>query len=285
MFAWYPLIKDIVPTPKTMMIEQSKDFDSFEAALGEGNSLDPEMQRLVNEADKAAQQLGGYPVFMRSDYTSHKHDWVDSCYVTSKESLQCGIANILEFTLMTEILGFRGVVIREFLDLPHEFHAFNGMPVSQEFRYFVKNGEVLCRHPYWMPAAMQRVDCELEEAIPKLKKIQVLPELTKQLLDSYAVAISKAVTCLNAPDNCWSVDFCFARGRGWMVTDMAVGEDSEHYATCPNADPKFLKMRGDPDDISKATSLPLLHRQAEEMKKRLESGDKTPFDDFLNSLG
>ena len=88
-------------------------------------------------------------------------------------------------------LNFGGVVVREFLDLPHTFHAFSGMPVSREFRYFIKNGSVLCRHPYWFPSCMRRVTCE--DWLPKLKKIQVLNKTTMELCDEYALKISKAV--------------------------------------------------------------------------------------------
>ena len=78
------------------------------------NIADPEMKRLVDEADKAAQQVGGYPVFLRSDETSHKHEWIESCYVTSKTQIANSVANILEFTEMTMMLGFNGIIIREF---------------------------------------------------------------------------------------------------------------------------------------------------------------------------
>ena len=271
LFVWYPLIKDIVPTPKTIMIPMQKDFESYEKALDSGD--DPEMQHLIQEAIKAVKLLGGYPVFMRSDETSNKHEWKNTCYVTDDESMKHGIKNILEFTLMVfGNLGFNGVVVREFLDLPHEFHAFSGMPVSQEFRFFIKNGQIICRHPYWFPSCMQRVDCE--DWLPKLRKIQILDSETQKILDNYAIKISKVVESLKAPDNYWSVDFCYAKEKGCLFTDMALGVDSYHYSTCPNA-PEEMKHYPDPEDLSEVTTIKGIKDKAKKLKQSLKDGTFT----------
>ena len=184
-----------------------------------------------------------------------------------------GIRNILEFTLMVfGNLGFNGVVIREFLDLPHEFHAFSGMPVSQEFRYFIKNGKILCRHPYWFPSCIRRAD--IEDWLPKLRNIQTMEPYVQTLLDNYALAISKAVEPLNAPDNYWSVDFCYTKQKGWLFTDMALGLDSYHYSTCPNA-PEEMKHYPDPEDLSQTTTIKGIKDKAKKLKQSLKDGTFT----------
>jgi len=278
LFKWYPLIKDVVPTPKTVIVPLEGEFESIDAALSAayiGEVTDPTMKQLVDQADQAAQSVGGYPVFLRSDETSHKHQWTNTCYVTSKQSLAKGVANIYEFTLMADILNFRGVAIREFLELPHEFKAFKGMPVSQEFRFFIRNGMVLCRHPYWPLSAIRRADCE--DWLPKLRKLMVLDSDTQELLDELALKVSKAVESLGAPQNFWSVDFCVSKKYGWVVTDLALGADSYHWATCQHADPYMLKAYGDPEDIKEATSL-----MAERKKIAQHKAD---FEALLASLG
>lgn len=246
------MIQKAVPTPRTIMVPKIKDWRSLEDAID--TFSDPEILRLFEEVKKAVPLLGGYPVFLRSDETSNKHDWEDSCYVADEEHLASGIRNILEFTLMVDMAGelnFRGIVLREFLELPHEFHAFNGIPVSKEFRFFIKNGACLCRHPYWFPSCMRRVDCK--DWLPKLRKIQVLEPSEQIILDQYALAISKVVEPLNATDNYWSIDFCYAYERGWLVTDMALGSASFHYNTCPNASEEMKKHYPDPEDVSEVT--------------------------------
>jgi len=254
LFIWYPLIKGVVPSPKTVMIPQERSFTSYDDALTCDRTEEPEMRRLIDLAIEAVPSLGGYPVFLRSDETSNKHDWRKSCYITGDEQVEKGIKNILEFTLMVMAgLDFNGVVIREFLELPHGFHAFSGMPVSKEFRYFIEDGEILCRHPYWFPSCMRRVDDE--GWLPKLRELQVLDEDTKAVLDGHALKISEAVEPLEAPGNHWSVDFCYAEKRGWMVTDMATGKDSYHYTSCPRAPEEQKKHYPDPEDLSGVTTL------------------------------
>lgn len=253
LFVWYPLIEKVVPTPKTVIIPLKGWFRSLDEALVFGRTEDPEMRYLIDESVKAVASLGNYPVFLRSDETSNKHDWVESCFVKNAEDMERGVKNILEFTLMQMVgLSFGGVVVREFLELPHTFHAFSGMPVSREFRYFVKDGSILCSHPYWFPSCMRRVD--REDWLPRLRKLQVLDEKTKDILDSYALKVCKAVEPLKAPENYWSIDFCFAKGRGWVLTDMAVGNDSYHYTSCHNS-PKDQKERYPfPEDLSEVTT-------------------------------
>jgi len=252
MLEWYPLIEKVVSTPKTVMIplQEIEDLDTFISPAYDNEVKNTEMKRLVDKAEKASQSLGGYPIFLRSDQTSNKHDWNNTCYVTNNQSLAAAIARIFEFSLMVDI-GFKAVILREFLTLPHEFHAFNGMPVSKEFRFFIKNGEVQCRHPYWFPSCMRRVDDN--NWLPKLRKLQELDPTTQNLLDEISMKVSKAVESLQTPNNYWSIDFCYAEKIGWLVTDMAIGEDSYHYGTCPNANPMFLKRYGDPEDIKNVT--------------------------------
>lgn len=249
-FRWYPLVKEVVPTPKTIMIPMKKSFDSIDMALAplynKNAAFDPEMQRLIDEANRAAVSLGGYPVFLRSDETSNKHEWIDTCFVANREQLSANIANILEFSEMSMSLQFRGIVVREFLKLPHDFLAFNGMPVSKEFRYFIKNGKVLCRHPYGFPSCMRNINVPMSEWMPKLEKLMTLEPETQRVLDTYALAISKAVEPLKAPDNYWSADFCFVKDREWMLTDMALGDISYHWGTCENAAPIMFAQYGDP---------------------------------------
>jgi len=246
LFKWYPLIKDIVATPKTVMIPMEKWFEDIGKAIDTGK--DPEMVRLVQKSKEAVQELGGiYPVFLRSDQTSNKHMWKDTCFIKNENQIENAIANILEFTMMAFGLSFGGVVVREFLLLPHEFTAFKGMPVSKEFRFFIKNSELLCWHPYWFPSCMTWGVKE-KDWLSKLREVQKLYPSDLEVLTDKALDISKAVEPLKVEDNFWSIDFCWSKQYGWTVTDMATGKDSYHYTTCPNA-PEEMKQYPDPEEI------------------------------------
>jgi len=259
LFTWYPLVKDIMNTPKTVMIPLTKWFEDTENIINGGR--DPVWDKLLGKAEGAADGFG-YPVFLRSDEASNKHDWLNSCFIQKKEDVARGIRNILEFTEMVFFgLSFKGVVVREFLKLKTGFHAFSGMPIAREFRFFVREGDVLCMHPYWPPAAIRRAD--REDWLPVLRKMSRIDDVEETLLRTYSREIAQAVKGVNPPHDFWSIDFCETADGYWYLTDMARGEDSYHWGTCPNVvlgdHPNF----DDPEDISEATTL---KQEEEEMK-------------------
>lgn len=267
LFTWYPLIKNLgIPTPRTVMIPMRKHFGDSNEALSYGRpSTDPEMRRLVDEAQKAAHELGGYPVFLRSNESSNKHDWIDSCYITDDEGVEPGIKNIYEFTLMVMFgLDFRGVAMREFLRLRSVFKAFSGMPIAREFRFYIRKGKVLCWHPYWPPASIQRAT--VDDWLPRLKRISGMNDREEALLRDFCILVAEAVRGVNPPADYWSIDFCETTRSKWYLTDMARGEDSYHWATCPNIKYSDHPDTRDPEDIRETTTLKQLREKYGRLK-------------------
>ena len=176
------------------------------------------------------------------------------------------IKNLFEFTLMV-MMGpnFRGVAVRQFLNLAWEFHAFEGMPVAREFRIFVKDNLVQCIHPYWFPSCMQRVDDE--GWLLKLREIQKLAPHEVDLLTGYSVAVSRAVEKLGAKDNYWSLDFCVDKGGKWYLTDMAYGPDSYHYSSCQFAPEEMRERYPDPEDLTEATTVKQIEAKFARLKR------------------
>lgn len=252
LFTWYPLVEGVVPTPKTVMIPLEGDFNSLDEALSGKKTKDPVMRKLIDSAIRAVDVVGGYPAFVKGDESAHKHSWLKSCHVTNKRYMESHIKNLMEFTFMVDI-GFDGVAVREFLHLDYKFHAFNGMPVAREFRFFIKDGAVQCYHPYWFPSCMERPDCE--DWLPKLRETQRIDESEVKLLSDYSVKISDAVKSLGAEDNCWSLDYCIDRKGVWYLTDMAFGPDSYHYSSCKFAPERMRQRYPDPEEMPKRSSL------------------------------
>jgi|GEM_PF-583455 len=260
MFHWYPLIEKVVPTPKTVLIPgKISSYDDLFNCADEGFNV------MIKQAREAASLLG-YPIFLRTDHTSNKHDWRDSCFVASEKDLPEHMINLVEFTECIIGIGFGGFVVREFLDLPHIFKAFSGLPVAREFRFFIKNGKVICRHPYWIAAAMRRVDCINWQN--KLSAISKLTSYEQKVLDDYALKVSHAIEPLKVPENFWSVDFCQTKSGKWVVTDLAVGANSFHVPTCKFA-PTDMQKYGSPDDTSKVTYTKEIYAKYPELKKTL----------------
>jgi len=232
MLYWWPRIKDLdVPMPKTTIIESNNVTLS---GILDGEKP-PEI--LTEEIVKAA-DIYGYPVFVRTDQASGKHDWEKTCFVPSKEKLFSHIYNILEFNECADIFGlpYEAIVIREYIPLESSFKAFNGnMPVSKERRYFVKDGQVTCHHPYWPEEAIEEAHSIRHNPLPDnwrelLRELNTETEEEIRLLSDYARKIGERLS------GYWSVDFAKGKDGKWYFIDAALGQDSWH----PDCDRKPL---------------------------------------------
>lgn len=222
MLYWYPRIKDLpIPQPETIIVEVDPRL-AYDVADGKAYPYPPTLR-------EAAQQLG-YPVFIRSDYLSGKHAWEDTCHVPNGRELDRHVCQVVEETLTCDVMGrpVNAIVFREFIPMASEFTAFYGnMPVNPERRYFVKDGQVLCHHAYWIEEAIE------ESKAPSAANWRELSRLMNwessdeiELLTQYALTVAKSV------DGYWSVDFCQAKDGRWMLIDMALGQDSWHPEGC-----------------------------------------------------
>lgn len=101
------------------------------------------------------------------------------------------------------------------------FTAFRGLPIGMERRYFVKDGQVLCHHPYWPEDAIRNPSVDNWQDI--LKDLNTEGEEEIKLLTSYAEKISRAI------EGYWSVDFCKDKSNSWWwLIDMAEAKESWH---------------------------------------------------------
>ncbi len=236
MLNWYPKIKGLlIPQPKTIMVKvQDKHKTLFDIVEGRAFSN-------IEAIHEAAQSLG-FPVFMRTERLSSKHEWNETCFVENEEALDGNIRQLVEASLECDIIGkpVEAIVFREYIKMHSTFKAFGGLPISKERRYFVDNGKVICHHPYWPEEAIQFWSWD-DTKEPKLWKV-LLHEMNREredeiaLLSKYALQVSKVL------NGYWSVDFCLAQDGPWYLIDCAQGEVSWH--------PKCDKARrADPFDF------------------------------------
>jgi len=222
---WYPRIKDAIPTPKTEILELNKEeIRNLYRAINRGEKI---MESLVFKIGDAASKIG-YPLFLRSDQGSGKHDWKDTCYVKSELYLLDHVLNLIRWHESAGIMGmrFKALVFREFLDLETTFTAFHtGMPVAKERRYFVRNGEVTCHHPYWPHDAIYGASINNWE--PLLDTLNKDSDADVKILTTYA----KIFYTRNL--GFWSVDFALQKDGLWVLIDAARGEVSWHPEECP----------------------------------------------------
>lgn len=215
MLYWYPKIKGLkIPQPKTEIFEIGEELADY-------HFMETKLKERMPEIKEVAQKIG-YPLFLRTDQASHKHNWKKAAFVESEEELESHIRDTLEFNYLADMMGLHPValVFRQYIPMNNLFTAFYGdMPVNPEIRFFIKDGEVVCWHWYWIEDAIEN---------PSLKNWkELLQEEKKNLSDSWKSSVWQ-VADIFKNEGYWSVDFCKAKDGRWILIDMALGENSWH---------------------------------------------------------
>jgi len=238
MLYWWPRVRDLgIPAPETEVLEFGpRSLASLVCPEGEEDVR--EARRVLEGVRRVARGFG-YPVFIRTDQASGKHEWENTCFVASEEALPRCLAGVIEFNEMAD-LEPRAVVVRRFVPLESAFAAFRGMPVARERRYFVLDGRVVCHHPYWPEDAVRFLPGREPEGWRE--KLAVLNEEVPdevELLSGYAARLGAVLP------GYWSLDFAKGLDGIWYFIDAARGELSWH-PECPCR----LAQGGSEDDES-----------------------------------
>lgn len=217
---WYPKIKNLnIPQPKTkVVLLEGKEFE--ETMEGMPKSLVERVKDLIKDEFRL-------PVFIRTDQASGKHYWKDTCYYDGSKGLARHLFEICEYNHCAGFLGlnFEAIIVREYIPMASKFVAFRGnMPVNPERRYFVNNGKVLCRHPYWFkdsiqPNSKRQLPSNWKSLIKKMNR-ETVEEI--ELLTKYSEEVGQYF------EGYWSIDFCKAKDGRWILIDMALGKNSWH---------------------------------------------------------
>lgn len=210
---WYPKIKDILPTPKTVIVKAQSKWDKT------GNfKIVP--KKYIKAIIKATSNFD-FPIFLRASNSSIKHDWKDTCYVANRKDLEKRILRIANECESLDVFGgvpVTSFAIREYIEMDSKFKYFWGeLPINPEQRYFIYNHKVLCNHPYWTKESIEN-----QEYWRLLDEMNNLLEEEKTLLNRYACEIGTKF------NDYWSVDFCRAKDKKWYCIDMAIGYKSWH---------------------------------------------------------
>jgi hypothetical protein len=232
---WFPKIVNLgIPHPKTMFTDINRLDKNFEAVMKKVFWMKELTKEEIKTLQKFRQLLEfagskiGYPLFLRSGQTSHKHEWLDTCYIKDKETLIQNAQNIAEYNIMAGVpVGFpiNVWVIRKLIKITPIFYAFNKMPITKEIRVFIKNGKIQCIHPYWPEEAIKG---HTEDKDWKVK-LKAMNHLTKHELNK--LELLNLRVALNFKDY-WSVDWLKGDDKKWYLIDMATGKDSYHYPNC-----------------------------------------------------
>lgn len=240
---WLPILQKIVPEmiPESILIEFSNE-DIFNLMMFPRKFTEIWKNRLCDAGKKL-----GYPLFMKSDVFSSKHQWKDTCFVEKEEDIINHLKTIAWHSENINI-EMKGVLFRKFLKLQSSFNFFYGdMPISKERRYFVNDNKVICHHAYWDISVFENVfnmdDYKICGIIEPLKKnyseemrdkirsmVNELNVETKEEIEYLSSVANKVAKAFNG--EAWSIDFaCDVDGKWWLI-DAAIASDSYHIKNC-----------------------------------------------------
>jgi len=235
---WWEVVKDLdIPMPKTVLFPLNKSDTIALHCMTERPIPDKLKEDLVLAGDSI-----GYPLFLRTDQTSCKHDWEETCYVESRDVLFQHIHNLIDVSSMLGGMGLPtyALVFREFIPMDTQFMAFKGMPVNPERRYFAEGGVINCVHHYWVKGAIRFYGRpEPEGWQERLSQMNAEAEAENRKMDEYAKAISIRLSKCIGED--WSIDFCKGKDGVWYFIDCAPAPISWHPLHEGEKDPEIEK--------------------------------------------
>ena len=222
---WFPLIEAAgLPVPRTAIVPvpiaaQEDVWAAYDGQEGNGG-----MAEFIAGLLPVAGSIG-WPLFLRTDHTSAKHQWAETCHVPGPDDLAARVFRLAEASdCMGMGLPWNVLALREMLPTVPvgTCPRYGGMPVCREFRCFVEDGLVACVHPYWPAEALAKggaegLDMAALDRLEGAERTEVL---------ALASRAGEAV------GGRWSVDVLWT-ARGWFVTDMAEARKSHHDAACP----------------------------------------------------
>ena len=235
---WFPtLLAAGLPVPRTVLVEATEEEVINAKHLLFEDVESKEMHDLVARIKQVTDEIG-YPCFLRTDYTSAKHYWDKSCYVTSPDKL---FDHVMEIAAFSEASGLIGMpidvwAVREYLPVkPMGFcRNYENMPVVKEFRVFVDGNKLECIHPYWPKDALERGQVEWlpENSFCPEVSLSYLDISNRHRIDYLAEKVGGIL------GGRWSVDILDVGGSHvldeyrWYVTDLAEAHKSWHWPDC-----------------------------------------------------
>lgn len=220
LLVWYPKLQKLpIPQIRTEIVKTG-----YEPLSQFVRKDKPMSEDLWLKLYHAMDMIGAYPMFMRSDQASGKHNWKRTCYIESKNDLKQHLYDLIEEHEMQNMggeLGYEAIVFREFLDLETGFKCFYGdFPVNKEVRCFIKNRKVQSLRHYWVKQAVAEGDPQDKNWESKLEKLKTY---SKRDIEEIKEQLSEVCKVFS---EYWSVDFAKSKEGIWYLIDMARGEVS-----------------------------------------------------------
>lgn len=117
-------------------------------------------------------QFGNAPIVIKDYVKSQKHYWDEACFIPNAADRSKANAVIKRFMELQGDDLNEGLVFREFVELEQlTLHSQSGMPLTKEFRVFVKDGKVMGVFKYWDEGNYEGIQPQLDKFTDVISQI------------------------------------------------------------------------------------------------------------------
>lgn len=85
------------------------------------------------------------PFVLKGSTNSRKHNWNTHMFAEDKKKAIEVFCNLSSDSM----IGTQDIIIRKYIPLKKLMEGFNGLPISEEYRFFALNGKVIAKGFYW----------------------------------------------------------------------------------------------------------------------------------------
>jgi ATP-grasp domain, R2K clade family 3 len=130
--------------------------------------------------------FGNHPIIVKDYVKSQKHYWEDACFIPNPIDHAHLLQVTKRFLELQDIDLNIGLVYRAFIEFePLVNHSISGMPLTKEFRVFVKDKRIINTLKYWDEG-------EYNDELPDLAQFQ--PEIERINSHFYTMDIAQTKT-------------------------------------------------------------------------------------------
>jgi len=118
----------------------------------------------IADFERELAPFGNNPIVIKDYVKSQKHYWKEACFIPDASNKEQARSVIERFIELQDIDLNEGLVFREFVALEKlTNHSESGMPLTKEFRIFIKDKKVIGTYKYWDEGDYQSVEPAIED--------------------------------------------------------------------------------------------------------------------------
>lgn len=165
----------------------------------------------INDFQKEIEVFGDQAIVIKDYVKSQKHYWKEACFIPNAADKDTVNSVVNKFLELQDTDLNEGLVFREYVELEElTNHSKSGMPLTKEFRVFIKQGVIIAVYKYWDEGDYQDVEPilgEFEELIPNIKSHFFTMDIAKLKAGKWIIVELGDGQVAGLPDNANKEEF------------------------------------------------------------------------------